>query len=208
MDFQNIHSVVQVLRERLEPFERAGSLIDALEGQRPNARRAAVLICLFEQNAETHIVFIRRATTLRSHSGEIAFPGGFVDREDASPAITALREAQEEIGLEPARVELLGIMPPVFTVVSNFLITPVVAYLPLGPGELRLQPGEVDELLIFPLEGLTDPAIYHTEEWTRGGVARTVYFFDYGSNRIWGATARMLNALLQLLRHSFTKSTH
>lgn len=208
MDFQNIHSVVQVLRERLEPFERAGSLIDALEGQRPNARRAAVLICLFEQNAETHIVFIRRATTLRSHSGEIAFPGGSVDREDASPAITALREAQEEIGLEPARVELLGIMPPVFTVVSNFLITPVVAYLPLGPGELRLQPGEVDELLIFPLEGLTDPAIYHTEEWTRGGVARTVYFFDYGSNRIWGATARMLNALLQLLRHSFTKSTH
>ncbi len=208
MDFQNIHSVVQVLRERLEPFERAGSLIDALEGQRPNARRAAVLICLFEQNAETHIVFIRRATTLRSHSGEIAFPGGSVDREDASPAITALREAQEEIGLEPARVELMGIMPPVFTVVSNFLITPVVAYLPLGPGELRLQPGEVDELLIFPLEGLTDPAIYHTEEWTRGGVARTVYFFDYGSNRIWGATARMLNALLQLLRHSFTKSTH
>ncbi|HEV2582036.1 MAG TPA: CoA pyrophosphatase, partial [Ktedonobacteraceae bacterium] len=202
MDYQNIHTVVQVLRERLEPVERADLLIDALEGQRPTARKAAVLICLFDQNAESRLVFIRRATTLRSHSGEIAFPGGSVDHQDASFAMTALREAQEEIGLDPARVELLGIMPPVFTVVSNFLITPVVAYLPRGPGELRLQPSEVDELLIFPLEGLANPAIYHTEEWTRGGVARTVYFFDYGSNRIWGATARMLNALLDVLRRS------
>lgn len=200
MNFRSIHEVVQTLRERLQPVERAGSLIDTLEGQRPEARKAAVLICLYEQDAETRIIFIRRASTLRAHSGEIAFPGGATERRDASPLVTALREAQEEIGLEPARAELLGIMSPVFTVVSNFLITPVVAYLPRGPGDLLLQPGEVDELLIFPLAGLTDPTIYHTEEWTRGGVARTVYFFDYGRWRIWGATARMLHALLELLR--------
>jgi 8-oxo-dGTP pyrophosphatase MutT (NUDIX family) len=201
MDFRNTHEVVQSLRERLEPVERAVLLIDKLEGQHPKARKAAVLICLFDQDAGTHMVFIRRASTLRAHSGEIAFPGGAVDREDASPLITALREAQEEIGLDPARAELLGIMSPVFTTVSNFLITPVVAFLQQGPGELLPQPSEVDELLIFPLEGLTNPAIYHTEEWTRGGVARTVYFFDYGSYRIWGATARMLNALLELLQN-------
>jgi len=200
MSFRNTQDVVQALRECLEPVERADLLIDELEGQRPNSRSAAVLICLFDQDAQPHLVFIRRAATLRSHSGEIAFPGGSVDREDASPASTALREAQEEIGLDPARVELLGIMPPVFTVVSNFLITPVVAYLPGGPGALHLQPSEVAELLVFPLEGLMNPAIYHTEEWTRGGMMRTVYFYDYGSYRIWGATARMLNALLELLR--------
>lgn len=200
MSLRNTLEVVQTLRERLEPVERASLLVDALEGQRPNARRAAVLICLFDQHAEPHLVFIRRADTLRSHSGEIAFPGGSVDLDDISPASTALREAQEEIGLDSARVELLGIMPPVFTVVSNFLITPFVAYLPDGPGALLLQPSEVAELLIFPLEGLMNPAIYHTEEWTREGMSRTVYFYDYDPYRIWGATARMLNALLALLR--------
>ncbi len=200
MDVWKSQDVVQVLRERLAPAERAGLMSDEIEGQRPNARKAAVLICLFECDEETHVVFIRRAATLRAHSGEIAFPGGSVDVVDTSPVLTALREADEEIGLDPSRVEVLGVLPPVFTVVSNFLITPVVAYLPQGPGMLRLQTSEVDELLVFPLRGLLDPAIYHTEEWTRGGLARTVYFYDYGSYRIWGATARMLTTLLDVLR--------
>lgn len=200
MDVWKSQDVVQVLRERLAPAERAGLMIDEIEGQRPDARKAAVLICLFERDAETHVVFIRRAATLRAHSGEIAFPGGSVDVVDTSPVLTALREADEEIGLDPSRVEVLGVLPPVFTVVSNFLITPVVAYLPQGPGMLRLQASEVDELLVFPLRGLVNPAIYHTEEWTRGGLARTVYFYDYGAYRIWGATARMLTILLDVLR--------
>lgn len=200
MDVWKSQDVVRVLRERLTPAERAGFMIDELEGQRPDARKAAVLICLFERDAETHVVFIRRAATLRAHSGEIAFPGGSVDVVDTSPVLTALREAEEEIGLDPSRVEALGVLPPVFTVVSNFLITPVVAYLPQGPGMLRLQASEVDELLVFPLRGLVNPAIYHTEEWTRGGLTRTVYFYDYGSYRIWGATARMLTILLDVLR--------
>ena len=199
MDLSNIQPVVMALRSRLEPVERADALRDALEGQRPNARKAAVLIGLFEQEGEATLIFIRRASTLRSHSGEIAFPGGAVDATDNSPVQAALREAQEEIGLHPARVQVLGIMLPVFTVVSNFLITPVVAFLPQGPGELRLQASEVADLLLLPLRGLADPAIAHTEVWTRDGLARTVYFYDYGAYRIWGATARMLKALLGLL---------
>ena len=91
-------------------------------------------------------------------------------------------------------------MPPVFTVVSNFLITPVVAFLPEGPGPLQLQASEVAEIIFLPLRGLVDPSIYHTEQWIRDGQLHTVYFFDYGSYRIWGATARMLNLLLELLR--------
>ena len=199
MDIRKSNEVLLALRAHLEPVERADALIDALEGHRPHARKAAVLIPLFEQDEELYLTFIRRATTLRSHSGEIAFPGGSADPADASPVMTALREAREEIGLDPSRVEVLGIMPPVFTVVSNFLISPVIAYLPQRLGTLRLQASEVDELLLLPLYGLADPTILHTEEWTRGGVARTVYFYDYGPYRIWGATARMLNALLELL---------
>jgi 8-oxo-dGTP pyrophosphatase MutT (NUDIX family) len=199
MKHYNISEIVQALRERLMPVELANSLSDALEGHRPNARKAAVLIALFEQNGETTIAFIRRATTLRSHSGEIAFPGGSVDNTDDSPIQTALREAQEEIGLDPSRAEVLGVLPPVFTVVSNYLITPVVAYLADGLGKLLLQESEVTELILTTVQGLADPMIAHTEQWTRGELTRTVYFYDYGPYRIWGATARILNILLSLL---------
>ena len=199
MDLQNITEVIAALRERLEPIERAATLTDALEGPRSNARKAAVLLALFEESGETYLAFIRRASTLRSHSGEIAFPGGSVDATDVSPVMTALREAQEEIGLDPTRTEVLGVLSPVFTVVSNFLITPVVAFLPQGLGALELQASEVAEMILVPLHGLADPSIAHTEEWTRGGLTRSVYFYDYGSYRIWGATARILNTLLEVL---------
>ncbi len=200
MDLSKSTEVIIALRERLESVEHANKLGDALEGYRPTARKASVLVGLFDQDNDTYITFIRRASTLRAHSGEIAFPGGAVDLSDVSPIMTALREAQEEIGLDPSRVEVLGALRPVFTVVSNFFITPVVAYLPEGLGALQLQASEVEEVIILPLQGLADPAIHHTEEWIRDGAPHTVYFYDYGSYRIWGATARMLNALLELLR--------
>jgi 8-oxo-dGTP pyrophosphatase MutT (NUDIX family) len=200
MDLSKSTEVIMALRQRLVPIEHAGMLRDRLERHYPSARNASVLIGLFDEYNETYMAFIRRASTLRAHSGEIAFPGGAADVRDVSPIVTALREAQEEIGLDPSRVEVLGILPPVFTVVSNFLITPVVAYLPEGPGTLQLQMSEVAEIILLPLQGLADPAIYHTEQWMRDNVTHTVYFFDYASYRIWGITAGMLNTLLALLR--------
>lgn len=200
MDVQNISSVLASLRRSLLAVERGDSLVDLVEGEHPRARKAAVLLALFAQHGETHLAFIRRASTLRSHSGEIAFPGGSAEPGDASLVDTAVREAFEEIGLLPGRVEVLGLLSPVFTVVSNFLIMPVVAYLPAGPGELQAQASEVAEVLLLPLQALADPAIAHTEVWTRENQARTVYFYDYGSLRIWGATARILNSLFDLLR--------
>jgi 8-oxo-dGTP pyrophosphatase MutT (NUDIX family) len=203
MDLSKSTEVIMALRHRLEPVEHASLLRYTLGSHYPSARNASVLVGLFDQNNETHVAFIRRASTLRAHSGEIAFPGGAADVSDVSPIVTALREAQEEIGLDPSRVEVLGIMPPVFTVVSNFLITPVVAYLPEGPGKLQLQMSEVAEIILLPLQGLANPAIYHTEQWMQDNVPHTVYFFDYASYRIWGATARMLNTLLELLRDAY-----
>ena len=197
MEKPDIVADLDILRERLMPPERAEELVDTVEGNLPDARRAAVLLPLFVQENELYIAFIRRATTLRSHSGEIAFPGGSVEVTDTSPMMTALREAQEEIGLDPAGVEVLGVLTPVFTVVSNFLITPVVAFLPQGLGEVYLQASEVKELILVPLRALTDPAILHTESWTRNGTARLVYFYDYGPYRIWGATGRILHTFLE-----------
>lgn len=202
MDLRNIAQVLAALRARLYPLTSADLLVDELEGERPDARKAAVLIALFVQEGETHVALIRRASTLRAHSGEMAFPGGSYEAGDGSLVATALREAHEEIGLAPERVEVLGLLQPVFTVVSNFLIVPVVACLPTGPGQLYAQISEVAEVLLLPLHALSDPAIAHTEIWTRGGVARPVYFYDYDSLRIWGATGRILNSLLHLLAAS------
>ena len=199
MDVRDISRALPDLRARLQPLSAADSLVDVLEGDQPGARRSAVLLALFEHEGETHLLFIRRASTLRAHSGEIAFPGGSFDGDDGSLVETALREAFEEVGLLPRLVEVLGLLPPVFTVVSNFLILPVVAYLPSGPGELLAQASEVAEVLPLPLQALSDPAIAHQEIWTSGGRTRTVYFYDYGSLRIWGATGRILNNLLNLL---------
>lgn len=199
MSINTTNEFVQLLHERLAPVEQVSFLSDAIEGQRPNARKAAVLIALFEQEQEIYLTFIRRASTLRAHSGEIAFPGGGVDSTDTSPIMTALREAREEIGLNPSRVEVLGVLPPVFTVVSNYLVMPVVAFLSHGLGNLSLQESEVAELLLLPWRGLADPTIAHTEEWTRGGMTRTVYFYDYGQYRVWGATARILSTLLDVV---------
>jgi 8-oxo-dGTP pyrophosphatase MutT (NUDIX family) len=200
MDLSNSNDVILALRQRLEPIQHAELMKDAQQKQYPSARNAAVLITLFDENDETFISFIRRASTLRAHSGEIAFPGGASDVSDVSPIVTALREAHEEIGLTPTRVDVLGVMPTVFTVVSNFLITPVVAYLPEGTGTLRLQESEVSEIIFLPLQGLANPAIYHTEQWVWENVPHTVSFFDYGTYRIWGATAHMLTLLLELLK--------
>ena len=193
------HEILTILRQRLLPIDHRLEQVDQVEGYLPHARKAAVLLPLFEQDGQIFLAFIRRATTLRSHSGEIAFPGGSIDPGDTSVVMTAIREAQEEIGLDPARVEVLGLLSPVFTVVSNFLITPVVAFLPQGLGELHLQASEVHELLLAPLQGLADPAILHTEKWIRDDRTRLVYFYDYGPYRIWGATGRMLNVFLETI---------
>jgi len=201
MDLRNTTEVVAALRERLEPVESADISVDAVEGQLLHARKAAVLLGIFERDGQSTILFIRRSSTLRAHSGEIAFPGGGVEPTDNSPIMAALREAQEEIGLDPAKVEVLGILHPVFTVVSNYLIVPVVAFLPQGLGTLRLQASEVTEIILASLHGLTDATIFHTEEWMHSGKARTIYFYDYGPYRIWGATARILNSFLALLPH-------
>lgn len=166
------------------------------------ARESAVLVPIFAgPDGTPHLLFTVRAQTLSRHRGEISFPGGRRDPEDETLVATALREASEEIGLAPWRVEVVGALPPVFTVVSNYLICPFVGIIEGTLEEIAplINVAEVDALISAPLAALADPTIAHTEEWMRLGQSHTVYFFQHGEHRIWGATARILANFLALL---------
>lgn len=165
----------------------------------PEARAAAVLAPLYAVEGRPHLLFTRRSANLTSHRGEISFPGGGRDPEDPSLLATALREAQEELAIAPERVAVLGMLPQVFTVVSNYLVLPVVGWLGEGTPAVVPNPYEVAEVIEAPLAALADPAIFHEELWTRNGVQRPVRFYDLGPHRIWGMTAHVLHTLLGLL---------
>jgi 8-oxo-dGTP pyrophosphatase MutT (NUDIX family) len=162
-------------------------------------RQAAVLVPLYAREDRPHLLFTRRAPTLARHSGEISFPGGARDRVDATLTDTALRESEEELGINPSSVVILGQLTPVFTVVSNFLINPVVGWLGTELARFTPNPAEVAEVIEAPLADLADPAIFHIEQWQRNGIPHPVYFFQLGSYRIWGATARVVHDLLTML---------
>jgi 8-oxo-dGTP pyrophosphatase MutT (NUDIX family) len=172
---------------------------DPLIGPGDRPRHSAVLVPLYARGGTSHLLFTKRSPALSTHSGQISFPGGSRDPEDASLETTALREAQEELAIPPQSVRVLGALSPVFTVVSNFLITPVVGWLGSEPLAVAPNPQEVAEVIEAPLAVLADPAIFHQEEWVRAGQPHPVYFYDFGPYRIWGATARILHELLALL---------
>ncbi len=155
-----------------------------------NARRAAVLIILYQRENDIHIPLIRRTKSGDHHSGQIALPGGAHEGNESFPIETALREAQEEIDIHPQQVTVLGVLSPLFIPVSNFSVAPVVACTHQLP-ELRPQPSEVEEILHIPLEEILQPpqeGVFHS---SRGELIAPFYNSRHG--RIWGATAMLLN---------------
>ncbi len=158
-------------------------------------RPAAVLIAV--ELAETPLLYLtKRASSLKHHPGQIAFPGGKLDPEDGdNPVAAALREAHEEIGLPPANVEILGRMPAHETITS-FSVTPVlgIIHTPFNP---VAEPGEVDEVFCVPLSHVLDRANYGQEYRLWRGQRRGFYVVPYGPYYIWGATARMLRFLAE-----------
>jgi 8-oxo-dGTP pyrophosphatase MutT (NUDIX family) len=162
-------------------------------------RAAAVLVGLLEPPDDEPGIFLTvRAAHLRQHAGQIAFPGGSIDPGDAGPAAAALREASEEVGLDPAAAQLLGYLPDQY-VLTGFRITPVVARLP-GDFVPRLYGEEVQASFILPFSVLLDPATERPGTRTIAGVEVPVRDLHYGKHRIWGATAGMLFTLRELAR--------
>lgn len=158
-------------------------------------RPAGVLVPVRTGPGVARLVLTKRASGLKHHPGQIAFPGGKQDPGDADLVATALREAQEEIGLDPAQVRVLGTMPAHETV-TGYIVTPVLAQV-TGAFVPVPEPGEVDEVFDVPLARVLDPGRFQIEGRYWQGRLRRYYAVPYGPYYIWGATARILRALAE-----------
>jgi len=160
--------------------------------------QAGVLLLLYPSSDGLHVLLTKRTSDVEHHKSQISFPGGSVDKTDADIVQTALRETQEEIGIPPAQIEVLGLFNDVWTP-SGFRITPVIGFLPALPS-LTVNREEVEEILEVPVAFFLDQKNVRTKMLTRNNVTVEVYFYHYGANEIWGATAGMLRSFLMALR--------
>lgn len=162
------------------------------EGQMSKA--SAVLVPLYFDQGEVHVVLTRRSAALRVHGGEVSFPGG---RQEPGEALadTARREAFEEVGLDPASVRYIGELDHLTTITSDSFIVPYVGVLP-GRPSLNANPAEVAAVLFVPLAELLDPRHFREERWNLWGSERPIWFFELEGDTVWGATAAMLRQLL------------
>lgn len=156
-------------------------------------RAAAVLVPLVWHADGPTVLLTRRSDSLPTHAGQISFPGGKAEPGDASPIETALREANEEIGLAPTTVSVLGTLPRYVTI-TGFAVVPVVG-LVRPPVSLTAAPGEVAEIFELPLARVLTVDAYQTHDYQRDGFAGQYLSLPYGRYFIWGATAAMLRLL-------------
>jgi 8-oxo-dGTP pyrophosphatase MutT (NUDIX family) len=193
--------------DALSSDEVLGPAILVSESLMPPVRgvNSGVLAVLFEEDGETRLVLTRRSTAMRTHRGEVSFPGGRLNAGE-NPESAARREAYEEIGLDPTSVTTVGWLHPVMTMVSASLILPVVATVPARP-RLVPNPTEVERVFDVALSELADPGIFHEERWRipgrviQGSTDNSfpVWFFEISGEMIWGATARMIHELLSVV---------
>lgn len=181
-----------------EPTRSAAVLEDGVGDEELTS--AAVLFPIVRRSREPTVLLTQRTAHLKDHPGQISFPGGRCELADGSPADTALREADEEIGLSSAHIEIAGYLPEYLTS-TGFRVTPVVAMI-APPFELRLDAFEVEEAFEVPLSFLLDPANHQQHSLHYRGKLRHYYAMPYGDYFIWGATAGMIMSLYRALAAS------
>ncbi len=205
--------IARRLRHRAPAEQMRGSAADAANGNQRgdddlnpgmlsavgHLVDAAVLIPLIRRREGPHLLLTRRTMSLSAHAGQIAFPGGRIEAWDASPTAAALREAEEEVGLPPKNVEVIGRLDTYITR-TGYRVTPVVG---VSDPQKRLDPNphEVAEVFEVPLGFLLDPAVREVHTRRYDGRDRYYYAFPYGNYYIWGATAGMLVNLVEVLEH-------
>jgi 8-oxo-dGTP pyrophosphatase MutT (NUDIX family) len=185
---------VDALRARIAAVLNRGRRTLVLGDRVP----AAVLVLFVYRGGVPALVFGKKTEDVPHHKGQFSFPGGVVRSSDASVVATALREAQEEIGLDPADVDVLGVLDDVPTTVTSFVITPVLG---LARTEPSFHPDgrEIERVIEIPLAHLLEPHAFREEQWEREGVKRPVVFVSYREDVVWGTTGRILRELLDAL---------
>lgn len=179
---------IEQLRQRL-------AARPALRLREPGTRSAAVLVPLVGGDDGLRLLCFERTHEVMEHKGEICFPGGSIEPDDADPIQAALRETREELGVTPSLVDVLGTLDDVHTAVSNYVITPVVGHLPQMP-QLVLDPLEVARPVIPTLDELRKPGAHGVEWRSWRGSRRQIHYYQVAGGRIWGATGRILYNLL------------
>lgn len=168
---------------------------------------AAVLIPLFSKNGRTHVLLTKRSDHVEHHRGEISFPGGKLDPHDPDLLSCALRETDEEVGISPGDVRVIGELDDFYTVATNFLVVPFVGLIPY-PYSFRPSSREIADLMGVPLEVFFDPDRRSEEVWTINGQCVEIISYRWKEHNIWGATARILKHFVEILQNGTSKVTH
>ena len=193
-------SISRSLQEAYHPGTIAS--LDGHAGLYANVRlqAAAVLVPLLRRGGAWHLLYTRRTDTVEHHKGQVSFPGGGCDDGEKTPEETALREAREEIGLEPGAVRVLGRLNDVLTI-TRYRVSPVVGVIPY-PYPFQLAPLEVGRAFTIPLRWLAEPANWEEQPFSPEGMPRpfpVITYHPYDSETLWGATARMTHNFLGVL---------
>ena len=176
-----------------------GDVLERVAAAQGDAIAAAVLVPIVNRATGPTLLLTQRTAHLADHAGQVSFPGGRAEPEDADRIDTALREAAEEIGLAPCQVEVLGLLPEYWTI-TGYRVTPVVGWVE-PPLSLTLDSYEVAEAFEVPLEFLMDPASHEQRSYDYQGRRRSCFAMPYDGRLIWGATAAMIVNLHRVLSH-------
>ena len=154
-----------------------------------------MLVPFYQSDGTLRLIMTRRPDDMRTHPGDVVFPGGMLEPGDAGPIEAAMREAHEEVALPPENVEILGGLEPVHTRSAEMVIVPVVARV-VRPDRLVPQPGEVDSIIEPTIDELLDEGHWVAQDWA----GRTMWFYEFPEGILWGATAFMVRQLLEYFR--------
>jgi 8-oxo-dGTP pyrophosphatase MutT (NUDIX family) len=172
----------------------------ALRADEPEHTPSAILMPLFKKDGQYHLLFIQRTERVKTHKGQISFPGGAYEKEDCTLLNTALRETYEEVGVSPTDVKVLGELDDMATAGGNYTITPFVGMIPY-PYTFKLDEWETEELIMVPISALQDNNCFSEGTTIVDGKEVETYFYQYGKKIIWGATARILKQFLEIVEN-------